>query len=191
MRGLQDHLQTKLLAGTLAAIPVAITGFILWYVDAKIRELFTVQIPGLGIPVALGIIYLMGVFVTSLLGQYFLRTLDWALERLPGFRDLYRTWKQIAVTPDVDAGVFAKVVLLSEGPGMPRVMGFTSGRPVEGSEDLLCVFVPLSPNPTSGRLYLARSQDVEVMPVTTKDALKFVVSGGNFVPSGFAPPRRP
>jgi uncharacterized membrane protein len=181
--GLKSHFQRKFLAGILAAIPIAVTAFILWYVDAHLRELVHVPLPpGVGIPLALAALYVLGVFVTSLIGQFFLRIVDWVLNRLPGFRDLYRTWKQIAVTPDVEAGILAKVVLVPDESGRLRMLGFTSGRPVEGSADCLCVFVPASPNPATGRLYFVRQADCLFVPVGTKDALKFIVSGGNYVP---------
>lgn len=182
MGRLQTHLEEKFLAGTLAAIPLGVTMFIVWYLDAHVREVVGVQYPLLGLLVALVAIYLLGLFVTSLLGRYLLRVTDWGLERLPGFRDLYRTWKQIAVTPDAETGIFAKVVLLPDETGRLRMLGFTSGRPIEGSPDLLCVFVPASPNPMSGRLYFARMKECLFVPTSAKEALKFLVSGGNYVP---------
>src|SRR5262245_50020224 len=117
MGRLQRHLERKFIAGTLAAIPVAVTAFILWYVDSNLRRLAGVNMPFVGLPAALVAIYLLGVFVTSLLGRYLLRAVDWTLKRLPGFRDLYTTWKQIAVTPDVKAGILAKVVLIPDESG--------------------------------------------------------------------------
>ena len=191
MGRLQNHLQRKFLAGILAAVPLAVTAFILWYVDAHLRDLVGVRIPFVGIPAALAALYLLGVFVTSLIGRYLLRAVDWTLNRLPGFKDLYRSWKQIAVSPDVDAGILAKVVLIPDESGKIRMLGFTSGRPIEGSEDTLCVFVPASPNPATGRLYFVRVHKYLFLPVGTKDALKFIVSGGNYVPPsiGVALPR--
>jgi uncharacterized membrane protein len=186
--GLKAHLERKFLAGILAAIPLAVTAFILWYVDTHLRQLVAEVArwnppPGVGIPAALVALYFLGVFVTSLIGRYLLRAVDWTLIRLPGFRDLYGTWKQIAVTPDVDAGILAAVVLIPDESGQLRMLGFTSGRPIEHSADMLCVFVPAAPNPASGRLFFARRADCLFLPdVGTKDALKFIVSGGNYVP---------
>jgi uncharacterized membrane protein len=188
--GVQSHLERKFLAGIIAAIPLAITAFIVWYVDNNLRALVDGIIgpdrktpPGVGLPAAIVALYFLGVFVTSLVGRFFLRRVDWALARLPGFRDLYKTWKQIAVTPDVDAGILASVVLVPDDTGRMRMLGFTSGRPIEGSTDTLCVFVPAAPNPASGRLYFVKIDDcLFLKEVSTKDALKFIVSGGNYVP---------
>jgi uncharacterized membrane protein len=184
MASLKNHLQNKFLAGTLAAIPLAVTAFILWYVDAKLRELFGVKVPGLGLPAALLGIYVLGVFVTSLVGRYLLRATDFLLARMPGLRDLYRTWKQIAVSPDPDTGLLARVALVPDESGKLRLLGFTSGRPIEGSADTLCVFLPGTPNPTAGRLAFVRLNECLFLPVGAHEALKFVISGGNYVPPG-------
>lgn len=182
MGRVKAHFERKFLAGALAAIPVAVTAIILWYVDAQVRRLLPVQYPALGIVIALVAIYLLGVFVTSLIGRYLLRFVDWTLNHLPGLRDLYRTWKQIAVTSDMDTGIFARVVLIPDETGRMRMMGFTSGRAIEGSTDTVCVFVPASPNPTSGRLYFVALADCLFLAVGAQEALKFIISGGNYVP---------
>src|ERR1051325_8730 len=111
MGKLKDHFERKFLGGTLASIPLAVTIFILWYVDSRVRDLFPVRYPFVGILIALVALYILGGFVTSLVGRYFLHLLDWTLNHLPGLRDLYRTWKQIAVTPDMGTGVFTRVVM--------------------------------------------------------------------------------
>ena len=187
MGNLKAHVERKFFAGALAAIPVAVTAFILWYVDSQVRALFPVRYPFLGIVVALGAIYMLGVFVTSLSGRYFLRLVDRVLTHVPGLRDLYRTWKQIAVTPDMSTGVFARVVTIPDESGRLRMLGFTSGRAITGSTDTLCVFVPASPNPTSGRLYFVGVADCRFVPVGAQEALKFIISGGNYVPAAVGP----
>jgi uncharacterized membrane protein len=183
MRDFKAHFERKFVAGALAAIPVAVTVFILWYIDSQVRALFPVRYPFLGIVVALAAIYILGVFVTSLSGRYLLRLLDYGLIHVPGLRDLYRTWKQIAVTPDMGTGVFARVVTIPDESGRLRMLGFTSGRPIEGTTDTVCVFVPASPNPTSGRLYFVAIDDCRFLTLGAQEALKFIISGGNYVPA--------
>ena len=124
--------------------------------------------------------------MTSLVGRYLIRTFDRVLERIPGLRDLYRTWKQLLVTPDLDSGMFAKVVLLPDESGQHYLLGFSSGRPLGADGDGLCVFVPNSPNPITGRLYFTSMKRCHF-----QDALKTVVSSGNYLPAAFALPVRP
>jgi uncharacterized membrane protein len=182
MSVVKAHFQRKFLAGALAAIPVAVTLFILWYVDSQVRALFPVRYPFLGIAVALVAIYALGVFVTSLVGRYLLHFVDWTLTHLPGLGDLYRTWKQIAVTPDMGTGIFTQVAIIPDETGRLRMLGFTSGKPIEGTTDTVCVFVPASPNPTSGRLYFVAMADCRFLQLGAQEALKFIISGGNYVP---------
>jgi uncharacterized membrane protein len=183
MGRIKAHFERKFLAGALAAIPVAVTAFILWYADNELRQLLPIiRYPVVGILLALIAIYILGVFVTSLIGRYLLKAVDWILNHLPGLRELYRPWKQIAVSPDLNTGVFARVVMIPDETGRMRMLGFSSGRPIEGTSDTVCVFVPASPNPTSGRLYFVPIQECRFLAVGAQEALKFIISGGNYVP---------
>ena len=143
MGRLKSHLRNKFVAGVLAAIPVAVTFFILWYVDAKAREILGITIPFLGIAVALGAIYLLGLFVTSVVGKFLISVTDWILGHVPGLRDLYRAWKQVALT-DTHAGglgIFGRVVLVPDEAGRGMIIGFTSGHPLEGDPEVVMRFV--------------------------------------------------
>ena len=104
MGRLKTHLRNKLIAGTLAAVPVAITLFILWYVDTKAREILGLNVPFLGTALTLVAIYLLGLFVTSFIGHFLLGLVDRALRRIPGLRDLYRAWRQVTMTDTPVAG---------------------------------------------------------------------------------------
>jgi uncharacterized membrane protein len=182
MGRLQVHIRNKLVAGALAAIPVAVTVFILWYVDTKARGLFGVAHPFLGIAITVGGIYVLGLFVTSLLGKFLIGVADAILRRVPGMRDLYQAWKQIALTTGGHEGIFAHVVLVPDESGLMRMLGFSSGKPIEGDPHTCCVFVPASPNPTSGRLFFVPIERCLPLAMTPQSALKLLVSGGNFVP---------
>jgi uncharacterized membrane protein len=182
MGRLQVHFRNKLVAGALAAIPLVVTVFIGWFVDSKARAIFNVDYPFVGIAIALAGFYLLGVFVTSLAGQFFLGAVDAVLRRLPGLRDLYRSWKQVALTTDVHDGIFAHVVLIP-GEGGARLLGFTSAKGIEGDPATWCVFVPAAPNPTSGRIFFVRSRKCLLVAMSSQEALKLVISGGSYVPS--------
>jgi uncharacterized membrane protein len=185
MGRLKSHLRNKFVAGLLAAIPVAVTFFILWYVDSKARELLGVSVPFLGIVVALGAIYLLGLFVTSVVGKFLISATDWILGHVPGLRDLYRAWKQVALT-DMHGGglgIFGRVVLVPDEAGRGMVIGFTSGHPMEGDPETCCVFIPASPNPTTGRLHFVPQSRCIRVGVAPQEAIKMIISGGNYVPS--------
>jgi len=182
MGRVKDHVRNKLIAGVLAAIPVAVTIFILWYVDSKSRELLRVQTPFVGIALALVAIYALGVFVTSVVGQFLLHVFDGIIRRVPGLRDLYRSWKQVALA-DTHVGIFAHVVLVPDDAGRGCVLGFTSGHAIEGDPGISCVFVPGSPNPTTGKLYFVPTTRCIRLEMNPQEALKLLISGGNYVPA--------
>jgi uncharacterized membrane protein len=184
MNRLTTHFRSKFIAGVLAAIPIGITIFIIVYVDSITQRILPLRYPLLGIVLALVLIYFLGIFVTSFLGRHTLQLFDRVLGKLPGLRDFYRTWKQVLVTPELNSGVFARAVLIPDESGRVRMLGFTSGRAVPGNADLLCVFVPNTPNPIVGRLYFVSKAECLFLNVPTRDALKFVVSGGNYIPEG-------
>jgi uncharacterized membrane protein len=134
--------------------------------------------------VALVAIYLAGLVATTLLGRFFLKIVDRLLISLPGFRQLYTAWKQIALTPGGTEGVFSKVVVIPDETGATHLLGFCNGRPVEGDENTFCVFVPAAPNPINGRLYFVHREKCEFVNVTPEEAFKVILSTGNYVPPG-------
>ncbi|MBN2575914.1 MAG: DUF502 domain-containing protein [Deltaproteobacteria bacterium] len=191
MSRVAKHVKNKFVAGLVAAIPIAITLFLVFYVDSVVQKVVHLPYPLLGILLSLAVIYGLGVFVTSLVGRYLLRTFDRVLECIPGLRDLYRTWKQLLVTPDLDSGMFAKVLLLPDESGQHYWLGFSTGRPIGDGSDRLCVFVPNSPNPITGRLYFASRKRCHFLPISPKDAIKTVVSSGNYLPEALGLPLPP
>jgi uncharacterized membrane protein len=178
----QTHVRNKLAVGALAAIPVAVTAFILWYLDSKARALFDIRYPVLGLVVTFVGLYALGLFITSLVGRWTLTGVDVLLAHIPGLRDLYQSWKQMAFTSEGNAGIFARVVLVPDETGKMHMMGFSAQKPIEGDPQTMCVFVPGSPNPTSGRLYFVPSQDCLTLDLPARVALKVLISGGNYVP---------
>jgi uncharacterized membrane protein len=186
MGSLQTHLRRTFLAGIFAAMPIAATCFVVWYVDARTRilskQFFGVDVPFLGVLLAVAGIYLLGFVVTSLIGKWLLRLADGTLDRMPLLKPIYRAWKQVALTPG--EGIFAKVVLVADETGRMEMLGFTSGVPTTAGSDTLCVFVPAAPNPTSGRLYFVRREHCRMLSVSSEEAFKMILSGGSYVPAG-------
>jgi len=148
MNRLTAHFRSKFFAGVLAAIPLGITIFVVVYVNAIAQRIFALRYPLVGLAAALVLIYFLGIFVTSFVGRQVLRLFDRVLGRLPGLRDFYRTWKQVVVTPDVDSGVFARVVLIPDESGRVRLLGFTSGRPVQAAPTFFACSCPMRPIPS-------------------------------------------
>jgi uncharacterized membrane protein len=180
------NVRTTFIAGIFAFIPLAVTAFILWWIDDKTviftDWLFHRRIHFLGVLLTLAAIYAIGIVTNSLLGKYILRLLDAIIMRLPGIRLLYQGWKQIALTPGGTEGTFSRVVLIPDETGTMRLMGFCSGRIIMADEPCYCVFIPSSPNPITGRLYFIRASRCQFIDMTTEEAFKVILSTGNYVP---------
>src|SRR5450432_1965293 len=110
----QARIRRTFVAGIFSFIPLAVTVFIVWWIDDKTRVitkyLFNRNIPLLGVLIALAAIYGTGVITSSLVGKFFLKIVDGILMHLPLVRPLYLAWKQIALTPGGTEGMFSRVV---------------------------------------------------------------------------------
>ncbi len=186
MAPLQKHFRNTFLTGIFAAIPLAVTVFVIWYVESTtrqpLRDFLNLNIPFVGVLLAIALIYALGLIVNSLVGKWLIRTVDRILSRVPLLKEIYQAWKHVTITPGGKEGVFAKVVLVPVENARTRALGFTSGDPIPGDPATCCVFVPAMPNPISGRLYFVPMRDCIVLAISVEEAFKLLLSGGNYVP---------
>ena len=193
---MQAHFRKTFLAGAFAVIPVAVTVVIGIYAEHATRPLsrpiFGRDVEGLGILVALVLIYVAGLFVTSLVGRVLLGWTDALLDRLPLLRELYRAWKQVSLSPGGGEGIYGKVVLVPDGPpGSPLVLAFSTGETIAPGATHVAAFVPNVPNPVTGRVVFARVADVVPTTLSAEEAFKMLLSSGNYVPAELATALRP
>jgi uncharacterized membrane protein len=175
-------------AGILVVVPIIIAILILvWlfnYIDniaqPVAESLLGRTIPGLGFGILVLLIYLTGVVATSLIGNRLIRYGESLLARVPLFRYLYTGIRQIlqSFTSPREGG-FLQVVLVEFPKKGMRAIGFvTSESRVKSDEKLFSVFIPTSPNPTSGYLEIVRESDIIKTDISVDDALKMVLSAG-------------
>jgi uncharacterized membrane protein len=201
MKRVGKHLQNKMVAGLLAAIPLVILLYGFFWIEGHTQPLLEsslkehyVYIPGLPIVLALVAVYLLGLVVTSFAGKFFLRLLDSLLEHLPGFRLVYTAWKEVVLLPEGKASTFNQVVLVPQGPDQVFALGFTSAESLPGDPALWCVFLPNVPNPLTGRLVIVPREKCLLLKVPVIDVFKAMLSTGNYMPSdlrGSAPAQIP
>lgn len=191
--------------GILVSAPVAITIYIAYgimkFVDLAVRDLIPRRfydvlpfIPGIGIIVLVASMILVGWFAAGFLGSFFLRLGEWVVYKVPLISSMYSLLKQVFETFFSGKNQsFNKVVLLE----YPRkgiwvygfVSGMTRGEAVEKTkEELVSVFVPTTPNPTSGFLIFVPKQDLIFVEMSVEDALKLIVSCGLVYPDDQAKP---
>lgn len=182
---IQNHLRTTFLTGAFAAIPIAVTVAIAIYVERLTRGPLVgtpLDFAGSGILLAVALVYITGVFVSSVVGKVFLGFFDRTLQRVPLLREIYRAWKQVSFTPGGGEGIYGKVVLVPDGRGRQHVLAFSSGEPVAPGVDMVAVFIPNAPNPVTGRVAFVHHRDLILLGISAEEAFKVLISSGNYVP---------
>jgi uncharacterized membrane protein len=188
----RKHISKKLRAqfgaGILVVVPIGAAILILRWLFLTIdnilqpvaKSLLGYTIPGLGLGITVVLIYLTGVVATSIMGKRLISYGESLLARVPLFRYIYTSIKQIMESFATSRGTgFLQVVLVEFPKKGMRAIGFvTSESCVESGKKLLNVFIPTSPNPTSGYLEIVREGDVIRTNISIDDALKMVLSGG-------------
>ena len=182
------RLRAQFITGILIVVPIGAAILILRWLFFSIdnilqpvaESLLGYTIPGLGLGITVVLIYLTGVVATNVIGRRLIGYGESLLARVPLFRYLYTGIKQILqsfATPR--EGGFLQVVLVEFPKKGMRAIGFvTSESRVESGEKLLSVFIPTSPNPTSGYLEIVRENDIIKTDISIDDALKMVLSAG-------------
>lgn len=201
------RLRTYFLAGVLVTAPITITVWLAWeivgFFDAQVQALlpdrynpenylpFTV--PGIGLLVFILAVTLIGSLTAGLIGRTVLATGERILARMPVIRTVYGALKQIFETVLAHKSEAFRQVVLFEYPRRGIwCMGFVSGR-TEGEvqnlteDEVVNVFLPTTPNPTSGFLLFVPKKDLVVLDMSVEEGIKMVVSGGIVTP----PDRRP
>ena len=187
MTWLKLHLHDKLLAGLLAAVPLVVVFGAASSLEAHTEPLarpLGLHFPGLGFVLALVLIYLLGLAVTSFFGRITLRAADRLLRQVPGLSRLYRTWRDVLIVSPKQGGVFHQVVLVGSPSGAGAQLGFTSGHHLPGDPNSICVFLPGIPSMLSGRLVIVSRDCCTWLNLSVEDAFTFLVSMGNHLPPG-------
>jgi uncharacterized membrane protein len=128
-------------------------------------------IPGLGIITLVLLIFLVGLFAANFIGRQIVGHWEDWLNRLPLVRGIYSTLKSMMdILSFSERGSYRRVVLIQF--------------PKNGQEALIHVYVPTSPNPTSGYFLLVPEREVISVDISIEEAMKLIVSGGLYTPSG-------
>ncbi len=185
-------LRNKFLAGILALIPIAITIyivklFIIFFdniVSPIIDPFLGFHIPGLGLIVSLITIYLLGVFITNVIGRTLLSFFEKWLNYIPLVRTIYHTTKQILGAFSKSGSNFEKVVFLEYPRKGIWTMGFVTGQTTgKDGTKFYSIFLPTTPNPTSGWMLFIPKDEVIPSAMSVEQGLKTLISAGSVAPS--------
>ncbi len=196
------RLQRYLVAGILVWVPLAVT-FALVYLAVDITDntlllipeqyrpdsLLGFHIPGLGVILALIVLLVTGVLAANFVGRALVSGWESLLERIPFVRAVYSAAKKFSEIVFSDSSESFKKVLLIEYPrkGLYSLafqtatdLGEVQART---GEDVVCCFVPTTPNPTSGLIIIVPKKDVTELDMEIDEALKMIISLGVVVPT--------
>lgn len=204
LRRARFGLRNYFLTGLIVAGPVAITLYLTWsfvrWVDDWVKPFIPqgflpesylpFAIPGFGLLVAFFGITLIGFLTAGLVGRTFVRLGENLLARMPVVRGLYKALKQVFSTIFSQSGTsFRKVGLVEFPQGAWSVVFISAdpGAPIEkllpGDDiDWVAVFMPCSPNPTTGFFFFLPRPSVIELPITVEEGMKLVVSAGLIQP---------
>ncbi|MSO71712.1 MAG: DUF502 domain-containing protein [Alphaproteobacteria bacterium] len=205
--GLLGRLRGYIITGVLVTLPIWITIYFSWGVvyniDSLIEPLIPARynpntylpfaVPGIGLVVLLCALVVIGWVAASLFGRFLVRMGESVVGRMPFIRTVYSSTKQIVESVLAQKAAFSEVVLIEFPRRECWVLGFVTGK-TEGEiqdvteDEVINVFVPTTPIPTSGFLcYVARSEVVP-LSMSVEDGMKLVVSGGIVAPPDRRPP---
>ena len=197
------RLRNYFLTGVIVTAPIAITIFLVWqfitFLDSYVGSLVPYRynpeaylpfgIPGIGLVIMLAFLTLVGFVTAGFAGRTLVRTGERLLSRMPVIRSVYGTLKQIFETVfNQSSRSFREVVLVEYPRRGIGAIGFVTG-PTRGEvqertdEDLVNIFLPTTPNPTSGFLLFVPRKDLIHLDMTVEEGIKLVISGGIVTPS--------
>jgi uncharacterized membrane protein len=198
------------ITGLLIWVPLAITVWVLYLIvstmdqtllllPAAVRpeRLLGYHIPGVGVILTLLIVFLTGLVTANIIGQRLVRFWESVLSRIPIVKSVYYSVKQVSDTLFSSSGeAFRKALLIQyPRPGIWTI-AFMTGQPggdvsrqLKG--DYVSVYVPTTPNPTSGFFLMLPKSDVIELDISVDEALKHIISMGVVSPASRGPRKSP
>ena len=197
-RGLLARLRTYFLTGIVVSAPVGITIWLIWlfvaFVDDTVvplipdaynpSDVIGVSVPGIGVIVVLLVVTIIGFLVTNFFGRFMIKLGENMVSRVPVVRTIYGVLKQIfdAVLAQSE-GAFREVILIEYPRKGIWVLGFVTSNTLGEirrvmADEMVNVFLPTTPNPTSGFLLFVPRKDCITLNMTVEEGVKLVISGG-------------
>jgi uncharacterized membrane protein len=195
-RGVGRWLRARLLVGFMVALPLVVTiffaRFIFGLMDRWFRpiseRLFGEPLVGVGLVLSLLILLLLGIAATNVIGARLFAFFERKITGVPLLSPIYQGARQITEAIQMhDTAEFRRVVLLPFPNQNVRSLGFVTRdfrtASAFGDEPTALVFVPTTPNPTSGYLVVVKQIDLTALDMTVEEGVKLVISGGLLTPN--------
>lgn len=190
--------RNRFFTGVVVAIPIVATLLVVSWVVTNIDEnVFRIvpdslnpetylgfAIPGLGLIISIILLFLLGIIASNFIGKSLIKNGEKLLDRVPVVSPVYNSLKQIVQTVAAQKDRAFRDVCLIEYPKKDVwAIGFVtadlSGEPAKAlGDDMVCVFVPTTPNPTSGFLLFVKKDTIQILDMTPEEGAKMIISGG-------------
>ena len=202
-----QRMRAYFFAGILVTAPISITLYLAWlfigFVDSKVTPLIPIKynpetylpfaLPGLGLFILILTLMVIGALTAGFMGRLWTRFSERMLIRMPVIRNVYSAVKQILETVLADhSKAFREAVLVEYPRRGIWAIAFITGR-TEGEvqnvteEECINIFLPTTPNPTSGFLLFVPKKDLIPLSMKVEEAIKMVISGGIITPPDHRP----
>lgn len=182
--------------GLFSLLPIVATIYLMFYLfqfmdnflGIYIEKLFGRSIPGIGILASIVLIFIMGFFISNVIGEKLFNYGEKMLQKIPIVPKLYFGIKQIIDALSLQGKqVFNRVVLVEYPRKETYAVGFITGEcrgevQQKTAAKLINVFIPTTPNPTSGMLILVPDNEIIYLDMSVEEGIKLIVSAGVVVP---------
>jgi uncharacterized membrane protein len=195
------NMKKYFITGLLVLVPLFITvwvlSFLIHTMDQSLlllpeawqpKKLIGFNVPGLGVLLTLGIIFGAGLVATNIFGQHLIEMWESLLARVPVVKTIYSSVKQVSDTLFSNTGnAFRKAVLVQYPRDGSWTIAFITGVPGGDVKehlfgDYISIYVPTTPNPTSGFFLMMPREDVIDLDMSVDEALKYIISMGTVTP---------
>ena len=194
---IKHKLRTYFLTGLLVVVPIGLTMFILKFVIGKLDEMLRIvppafhpqtyipfPVPGLSLVITFVTILIIGMITRNILGRKLVQLGEMIVDKIPLVRSIYLLSKQLMETIfNQDKDSFKQVIMIEYPRKGLYSIGFVTGIgrgeiQKNTSSKVLNVFIPTSPNPTSGYLIMVPEEDIVPLEMSVDTAFKLILSGG-------------
>ncbi|MBH87659.1 MAG: hypothetical protein CMJ12_00705 [Pelagibacterales bacterium] len=195
-------IRSYFLTGIIVTAPVGLTFYVsflfIGFIDSKVRNIIPVkyhydnilpfEIPGIGLLIVFIMLTFIGFLTAGIIGRYIIKLGERIIARLPIIRSVYGALKQIFESVLKTSSKSFRDVVLIEYPrkgiwAIGFITGDTKGEVQQISKDeFVNVFLPTTPNPTSGFLLFVPRKDLKILNMNVEEGIKMVISGGIVTP---------
>jgi uncharacterized membrane protein len=209
VKRIRTILKNYFITGLLVILPIFITGYVIWFLIRAMDNILkyipekylpetylNIYIPGLGLILGVILILLVGVLGRNIAGRTVLQSWDNLIDRIPLARIIYSSVKQLLQAFFIqNSDAFQRVALVEYPRRGIYVLGFITGQSKgeiqeKTEKNMINVFIPTTPNPTSGFYVLFPEEELTVLDMSVEDAFKLLISGGIVSPHELKRARR-